>query len=142
MLRSEAGQDFRHYKPGTALRRINRRMSLAGVRELPEYLMRLRADPAELRALVKDLLIGATSVFRDVEAWAALEESVVTQLVATRETGAAIRAWVPACPTGEEAYSTAMLLMERAEAACKSLEIKIFGAPGDRQGVVGESPMR
>ena len=128
VLRAHAGQEFGSYKQGTLLRRINRRMSLKGLKELGEYLDLLRAAPDELQALLRDLLISVTSFFRDAEAWATLDEAVITQLVADRESGAAIRVWVPACATGEEAYSIAMLLIERAEAAHKQFELKIFAS--------------
>lgn len=37
-----------------------------------------------------------------------------------------MRFWVPACASGEEAYSLAMLALERAEGACKQFDVKIF----------------
>ncbi|WP_195165146.1 CheR family methyltransferase [Mesorhizobium sp. NBSH29] len=37
-----------------------------------------------------------------------------------------IRVWAPACSTGEEAYSVAMLVTELAEAAEKRFELKVF----------------
>jgi two-component system CheB/CheR fusion protein len=43
-----------------------------------------------------------------------------------REGGEAIRVWVPACASGEEAYTIAMLIAEQAEAAQKSFDVKIF----------------
>ena len=128
LLRAHSGQDFRSYKPATLLRRINRRMSLKGLPELGGYLDLLRSDPGELQALVRDLLINVTSFFRDAEAWAALDEIVIAQLVADREDGASIRVWVPACSTGEEAYSIAMLLTECAEAAHKQFDLKVFAS--------------
>ena len=128
VLRAYSGQEFSSYKQGTLLRRINRRMSLKGLKELGEYLDLLRAAPDELQGLLRDLLISVTSFFRDAEAWATLDEAVITQLVADRESGAAIRVWVPACATGEEAYSIAMLLTERAEAAHKQFDLKIFAS--------------
>jgi two-component system, chemotaxis family, CheB/CheR fusion protein len=42
----------------------------------------------------------------------------------------AVRLWVPACATGEEAYSLAMLLVDRAEAANKQFDIKVFATDG------------
>ena len=71
-------------------------------------------------------MIGVTGFFRDVEAWDALTVSVIDPLVAERDSGAAIRVWVPACATGEEAYSIAMLVTERAEAARKWFDLKVF----------------
>ena len=51
---------------------------------------------------------------------------MLAPLVAERKTGAEMRFWVPACASGEEAYSLAMLALERAEAACKQFDVKIF----------------
>ncbi|MDB5296103.1 MAG: torS, partial [Phycisphaerales bacterium] len=53
-------------------------------------------------------------------------EKVVAPLVAERENESAIRCWVTACSSGEEAYSLAILLTEAAEAAGKSFDIKVF----------------
>lgn len=128
ILRAHSGQEFRSYKPGTLMRRINRRMSLRGIGNLADYLNLLRAEPTENQALVRDLLISVTSFFRDIEAWTTLAETVIAPLVADRESGSAIRVWVPACATGEEAYSIAMLLAEQAEAAHKQFDIKIFAS--------------
>ncbi|MEO8714517.1 MAG: CheR family methyltransferase, partial [Acetobacteraceae bacterium] len=128
VLRARAGQDFRPYKPAMLLRRINRRMSLRNIEELGVYIELLRSDPDEIPALVRDMLISITSFFRDDEAWSAFAEAAITPLVGGRETGAGIRVWVPACATGEEAYSVAMLLIERAEAEGKHFDLKIFAS--------------
>ena len=126
LLRANSGQEFASYKPATLGRRVNRRMSLKGLTSLDSYLDLLRSEPGEVQALVQDLLINVTSFFRDADAWATLDDTVVTQLVADRQDGASIRVWVPACSTGEEAYSVAMLLTERAEAAHKRFDLKVF----------------
>lgn len=130
LLRTRAGRDFRHYKPGTLLRRIHRRMGLNGVLAIGDYVDLLRATPAEIEALVKDLMISVTGFFRDPEAWKALDETVLAPLVAARDDDTPVRIWVPACATGEEAYSVAMLLVERAEASNKRLDIKVFATDG------------
>ena len=80
----------------------------------------------KVQTLVADLMISVTGFFRDVEAWNALAASVIDPLVAARESGAAIRVWVPACASGEEAYSIAMLVTEQAEAARKRVDLKVF----------------
>ncbi len=120
------GHDFRGYKRGTVLRRIHRRMGLTNQNSLAGYLDLLRSDPVELRALVKDMMITVTSFFRDPEAWQALDEQVIAPLVAERENGGELRFWVPACATGEEAYSLIMLATERADAAGKRFDVKVF----------------
>jgi hypothetical protein len=127
-LHAHSGHDFHVYKRATLRRRINRRMSLVGLGGLDEYIERLRSDPVEVQALVRDLLISVTSFFRDEDAWNTLDETVISLLVADREAGASIRVWAPACATGEEAYSVAMQLQERAGAAHKQFDLKIFAS--------------
>jgi PAS domain S-box-containing protein len=120
------GYDFRGYKRNTLSRRIHRRLGLRNIGTLAEYVDDLRADPDEVSALAKDLMISVTGFFRDPEAWKALVELSIAPLVANRETDAPLRIWIPCCATGEEAYSVAMLVIEQAEAAGKQLELKIF----------------
>ena len=126
LLLAKGGHDFRQYKHNTLSRRIHRRMSLAYTEKLDAYMSLLEENPDEIVALGKDLLINVTAFFRDGEAWDALDREVITPMVEQAEPGQTIRAWVPACSTGEEAYTIAMLLAERSDAANKDLGVKIF----------------
>jgi len=126
LIRARSGHDFRPYKRTTLTRRTHRRMGLAGLESFDDYLVRLRDDPAELQALVRDMMINVTGFFRDPEGWEALGRDVIGPLVREAAPDQAIRAWVPACSTGEEAYTIAMLLAEHAETGEKGLQAKIF----------------
>jgi two-component system CheB/CheR fusion protein len=126
VLRTRLRQDFNGYKKPTILRRVQRRMGLARVGGVGEYARLLRQTPAEVTALADDLLIHVTGFFRDPDMWEALREKVVAPLVAAREPGAPVRAWVAACSSGEEAYSLIMLLIEESDRAGKRLDIKVF----------------
>ena len=75
LLRAKTSHDFSLYKPGTLLRRIERRMALAGADDSGGYLDILRQDPGELELLAKDLLINVTSFFRDLECLRILGEA-------------------------------------------------------------------
>ncbi|MEO5324012.1 PAS domain-containing protein [Mesorhizobium sp. CC13] len=125
-LRARHGHDFGSYKRNTLRRRIHRRLGLRNIETIAEYLDDLNTNPQEVSALVTDLMISVTGFFRDPEAWQALGELVINPLVAERASGEAVRVWVPACATGEEAYSIAMLLTEHAEAAGKHFDVKVF----------------
>ncbi|WP_439627728.1 CheR family methyltransferase [Gemmata sp.] len=126
VLRTRGRLDFSGYKKPTVLRRVQRRMGLARVEHLGEYARLLRQTPGEVAALADDLLIHVTGFFRDPDVWEALREQVVAPLVAAREPGAPVRAWVAACSSGEEAYTLAMLLLEESDRAGKRLDIKVF----------------
>jgi two-component system CheB/CheR fusion protein len=126
VVRKRTKHDFVSYKKQTLLRRIHRRMGLQRIERLPDYIERLRQDPQEVEALAGDLTINVTGFFRDPAAWQELDEKVLAPLVHDRPNGAVIRVWVPGCSTGEEAYSIAMLVAARAEAARKTLVLRIF----------------
>ena len=128
LVRSGTRRDFSSYRKQTLLRRIHLRMGLHRIEHLPDYIERLRNDAEEIEALARDLTINVTGFFRDPEAWRKLDEKVIAPLVQERPTDAVIRVWVPGCSTGEEAYSIAMLVRERAEAAKKTFALRIFAS--------------
>src|SRR5262249_9718755 len=105
---------------------IERRMGLRHIDDFGAYLSCLRDHPNEVAALVKDLLIGVTSFFRDPEAWEALAHDVLKPLIKDCEPDGPLRIWVPGCATGEEPYSIAILLHEELAAAQKAWGVQIF----------------
>ena len=115
MLQAEFGIDFTHYKPSTVTRRIERRLQLSRVDDIGEYVDRLRRGRDELDVLYRDLLIGVTRFFRNEEAFAVLESTVLPELMKKGPRDAPLRVWVAACATGEEAYTLAILLAELSE---------------------------
>src|SRR5690606_4393641 len=112
--RAHTGRDFSPYKRSTILRRIQRRMQMRQIEELPEYLDLLRTGADEVRALGDDLLITVTNFFRDRDAYETLEAEVIPRLFEGKGPEDSIRVWSVGCATGEEAYSLAILLLEEA----------------------------
>jgi two-component system, chemotaxis family, CheB/CheR fusion protein len=133
-LRTRTGRDFSHYKRATVLRRIGRRMQVNGVDNLPSYLNCLRTRTGECAALLQDLLISVTNFFRDPECFHALEGQI-PGLFAGKGPNDAVRVWVVACATGEEAYSVAMLLAEHARTLEAPPLIQVFATDLDDQAV-------
>lgn len=131
LLRARTKFDFRAYRKRMLLRRVLRRMGLNHLDRLADYLALLRERPDELAQLGKDLLISVTSFFRDPEMFQLLETQVLPELLDGRDTNTPVRVWVPGCATGEEAYSIAMLLIERIAATGKSCPIQIFATDVD-----------
>ncbi|SEN67152.1 chemotaxis protein CheB [Palleronia pelagia] len=81
LLAAEDGQDFSSYKPGTLVRRIERRMMLRMKHDIDDYVEHLRADPDERTRLLQDFLIGVTRFFRDPKAFNALTGQVIAPLL-------------------------------------------------------------
>jgi len=112
LLRERTGNDMSMYKKSSMYRRIERRMGLHQIDSIANYVRYLRENPQELDLLFKELLIGVTSFFRDRSVWDYLKNEVLPQLLAKHMHGKHLRAWVPACSSGEEAFSLAMIFRE------------------------------
>jgi two-component system, chemotaxis family, CheB/CheR fusion protein len=112
LLSEHTGNSFTDYKINTVLRRIERRMSLYQMTSMEEYIPYLRNNPSEIDLLFKELLIGVTNFFRDAKVWEYLKMVVLPQMLAAYPEGRAFKAWIPACSTGEEAYTLAMVFHE------------------------------
>ncbi len=133
-LRMRTGRDFSYYKRATILRRIARRMQVNGIQDLPSYLAFLSVHPGEAGALLKDLLISVTNFFRDRETFEKLGEHV-PKLFADKHQADSLRVWVPACATGEEAYSIAILLLEHARKLDNPPLLQVFACDLDREAI-------
>jgi two-component system, chemotaxis family, CheB/CheR fusion protein len=115
LLRTYTGNDFSLYKKNTVYRRIERRMAVHKIDKIASYVQFLGENPKEIEILFKELLIGVTNFFRDEPVWEKLKETILPDIITKLEPGSILRAWVPGCSTGEEAYSLAIVFKEALE---------------------------
>lgn len=134
LLRARTGHDFSLYKQNTLYRRVERRMNIAQLDSLPNYIRLLQENPDEVESLFKELLIGVTNFFRDPESFEKLKE-LLTHLVKIKPENSRIRIWVPGCSTGEEAYSIAIVLRECMNEAKKNFNVQIFATDIDSNAI-------
>ena len=135
LLRAQTGHDFSQYKPSTIYRRIERRMAVHQIEAIDAYVKYLQQTRAEVEALFRDLLIGVTNFFRDPDAFQVLESQVISKLFQTKPAGSTLRVWSAGCSTGEEAYSLAILLVERMEALKQSYTVQVFATDIDSRAI-------
>lgn len=135
IVRRESKYNFANYKAGTLNRRIHRRMGLRHVETLGDYVSLLSKDREEVAALHQDLLIRVTSFFRDPDSFETLKETVLPTIVERANDEIGLRVWVPACSTGEEAFTLAMLLFEELQTSNRALELKVFASDVDREAI-------
>jgi two-component system CheB/CheR fusion protein len=126
LLRQASGTDFGGYKKATLRRRIARRMALSRIQTLEAYAAHLDGDATEAGALYEDCLISVTSFFRDPAAFEALSEQLLSLLSRDSPADEPLRMWVPGCATGEEVYSIAMCVLERAAELSRNPSLQIF----------------
>ena len=131
LIRVRGGHDFAAYRHDTLMRRIERRMGLHRLEHGDEYAQFLDTNDDEIDALWRDWLIGVTGFFRDPEAFLALAQTGLPPLLAARVGGEPLRIWVPACATGEEAYSIAIEVIETLEVHDKHRTFQLFATDLD-----------
>lgn len=135
ILRDEKGVDFSDYRENTIVRRLEKRISITRFTDINDYVNFLTKNPKEVDTLFNDLLIGVTRFFRDEKVFEQLETLVIPKLFSKKTDRGDIRLWVPACSTGEEAYSLAILLLEYMEKNDIRKDIKIFATDLDRRAL-------
>lgn len=132
-LYRERGLDLRGYKATTLARRLGRRLRARGVSIYADYVLLLDHDPSEYDRLLDELTINVTSFFRDAVAFRALEEVALPSL--TGRGTQCLRIWSAGCAAGEEAYSIAMLLLERLGGAINRWEVTILATDIDAKAL-------
>ncbi len=134
-LRQLRGHDFSSYKKSTVGRRIERRMAQHRLESPDAYAELLEQQPKEAQHLMDELLINVTAFFRDPEAFELLRTEVLPMLLDAKAPGEALRIWVAAGSSGEEAYSLAMLLSELLEARGQQLPLQIYSTDLDADAI-------
>ena len=127
LLDRATGTDFSLYKRATLARRIARRMTALGIDTLERYAQRLEHEPGEAKALHQEFLISVTSFFREPVTSEIVCDKVLELLKTRRSPSPPVRLWVAGCATGEEVYSLAICLLERAgELPSSTTSFQIF----------------
>ena len=130
-LQQQRGFDFTGYKRPSLMRRVARRMQLAGVESFDGYIEYLEVHPEEFVQLFNTVLINVTAFFRDEAAWDFLKTDVVPQLLQAKSPHDLVRVWSAGCASGQEAYSIAMLFAEAMGADAFRQRVKVYGTDAD-----------
>lgn len=137
MLHERTGKDFSQYKKTALLRRLDRRMQAHRIETLAQYADFLVLNAQEAELLSREMLIGVTQFFRDPQVWEVLKDRVFPELFARFSRGKRLRAWVPACSTGEEAYTLAISFEEalRQVRPHAAFSLQIFATDVDKDAI-------
>jgi len=123
--------------------RLHGLMSEAGAANFSELFIKTKADStAKLRAKIIDAIsTNETSFFRDASPFELLRHKILPELIDRRsEIGVRIpiRIWSAACSTGQEAYSTGIILRELI-ADLNRFDIRILGTDISNRAVAKAS---
>jgi chemotaxis protein methyltransferase CheR len=94
------------------------------------YLARLESDPSgdESFALARALTVGETYFFRNIEQFRAVAELALPARIAVRQPRRLLRVLSAGCSSGEEAYSLAILLLDRGLGAGWDVSVRAVDA--------------
>lgn len=102
------GYDLREYAAPSLRRRILAALGALGAPHLGELQHRIIHEHDTFARLIDNLMVGVTELFRDPALYLALRADVVPLL----RTYPFLKIWHAGCSSGEEAYSSAILLQE------------------------------
>ena len=102
------GFDFRSYAYASIRRRLWKRVQSEGLTSISDLQALVLHDSAAMERLLLDLSVSVTSMFRDPPFYRAFRDVVVPLL----RTYPFVRIWHAGCSSGEEVYSTAIVLEE------------------------------
>jgi two-component system, chemotaxis family, CheB/CheR fusion protein len=127
--------DFSFFRQNMIERRIRRRMTIHRLYPLVQYLGLLGRDSNELDLLYKDLLLDIKGFFREPALYQSLIKTVLPALLKDRTKDDAVRIWIPACNTGESAWSLAIFLMEYWREKQITQPVMIFASDSSEQAI-------
>ena len=94
-------------------RRIQERMTAAGVTAFSDYFALLRGDvDGEIEQFVNAITVNETYFFREEQQLESLSSGLLDARLKVKPKGEPIRIWSVPCSTGEEPYSIAIWLLE------------------------------
>lgn len=111
--------------------RLTRRMEATGAKTYQDYYLLLKSPRGseELKFLMDEITTNETYFFRNVPQLAALENKLLPEIVETKNKMGfrKLRIWSAASSSGEEAYTMAMILLEKRATLLKDWIIEIVG---------------
>ena len=134
-LRRTRGFDFSGYKRPSLIRRVERRMQMAGMRDFGDYTDYLEVHPDEFGRLFNHLLINVTSFFRDPACWDYLDRKVIPAIISSKKPDEEIRVWSAGCASGEEAYTLAIQFVEALGRGPFKARVKIYASDVDDEAL-------
>ena len=135
LVEKESNVNFMDYRQNTLVRRLEKRMYLNQTQNINEYYNILLKEKNEVIALFNEFLIGVTRFFRDQEAFNILKTDVIPSIFGLKNDKDQLRVWCVGCSSGEEAYSTAILLSEYLENHPSRKSYKIFATDIDKNAI-------
>lgn len=107
-IHTRYGYRFQDYAESSMRRRVRAALARSGLAHFGELQHKLLTDPIFFASILDDLTVRVSELFRDPPFYRALRDKLGPLL----RTYPVLKVWHAGCASGEEAYSTAILLKE------------------------------
>jgi len=133
----EGGYDFRDYRPGSVIRRLEKRLHAAGTKTYREYIQFLDTHPEEYEKFAERITIKVSGFFRNSYCFQQVARLVLPDLVSEKRKrrDQSLRVWSTACARGEEPHSIAILIAEFLGHQRQGFNVSIYGTDISRQAL-------
>ncbi len=133
----EGGYDFRDYRHGTVIRRLEKRLHATETRTYRDYIQFLDTRPEEYEKFAECLTIKVSGFFRNSYASQQVARMVLPELVSEkrRRQDQSLRVWSTACAQGQEPYSIAILIAEFLGHQQQGFNVSIYATDISRQAL-------
>ena len=133
----EGGYDFRDYRHGTVIRRLEKRLHAARTKTYREYIQFLDTHPEEYERFAEWITIKVSGFFRNSYAFQQVARLVLPSLVSEKRKrrDQSLRVWSTACGRGEEPHSIAILIAEFFGHQRQGFNVSIYATDISRQAL-------
>lgn len=107
VIQQNSDYDFQQYSEKSFQRRIEKVLDDHKL-SIHQLIEKINADNDFLERLVKDITVNTTEIFRDTKTWHILKYKILKNFIDKEK----INIWHIGCSTGQEVYSTLILLNE------------------------------
>lgn len=129
---SQCGIFFTDNKKYLLEGRLAKRLDVLEIKDYDEYLKLIQSGTdreEELKILFESITINETSFFRNEPQFNALEAQIANEVILSKKSAGKrmVRFWSAACSSGEEAYTMAMIYLEKIKPRYPGIELEIVG---------------
>lgn len=106
-INRKTGIDLSLYKEAQMKRRLTSLYEKRGFRSFKEFFEAMNRDQEIFNEFLDRMTINVSEFYRNAKRWEVLEKKIFPRLLASNKK---LKVWSAACSTGEEPYTTAMVL--------------------------------
>lgn len=130
-LKAATGVTYSDFDLIYVMQHLHQRLQVFGLQNLESYAAFLTNTPQEASLLARRIILKRASFFHEMKAMQLISQEVIPGLIDNKGSSDIIRAWVPSCASGEEAFSLAILLQDYKTTFGKAPNIQVIATDAD-----------